>query len=768
MDKKELTSIIKQMYADLMLSKIEIINGLAYLICENAYEEVFDENGDFIDYEPAAEINDYMNLTEDSYMTAASIIKQGVSSHILHELYDSWKSVVKILVDEYSYISKKISFKLPLFYSKTAEVFLACDQDSRMLIHDACDFEVISNMQKKVEIDFCTGHEKNMILPYLYHRASADSVDWLGNLTHGMEGLNKSYNRIYIPLLLSTDDFSAAILSDYYYNLEYNGRMVVTVPQTVLKHNRFIAFRKDIMERKELRMIIRLDGKALHPYSNDTFYMLVIDKSYNNSSSFVWLNLDFDKLATDVVRSMQDVNAATVRKLQNSAFTDGVQVQYQSFWSNKAVFFDPTIRRDTSNPPEGFKYVKLDEILSKVRSRSIGYTDKEFPLLNRKSLTNSTYDFTIRPNDFLRGPAKPSYYPLFTEAFCFDRFTFKSGIVEASEQNFILLPDYVSAFELIDKRIYYDYLQYALTLPEVQKEFEDLTEGLSIKRLPVRAFLETQILIPDTDNDSVFKERILSILNTEKDALLQEGQAELRKAYEDFSKDVHMRKHALGQTMFSLSADWAYLRPILEKMIDCSQTVGRKKPMTIARIMDNISNRIAYANKQVDKLTSNEDFGNAEDIEIIGYLVDYMNHNDSTQFSFESNLELPESEDDQVIVHIRPKAFKQVLDNLVSNAVSHAFTQDMKTCLIKIDVQKSRSVCDISVANTGLPVAGNLRNDKLFIGGESSKLGQDGHTGTGCYEARELLKADDASIRLVSHDDDLYVTEFIISIPIAE
>ena len=84
---------------------------------------------------------------------------------------------------------------------------------------------------------------------------------------------------------------------------------------------------------------------------------------------------------------------------------------------------------------------------------------------------------------------------------------------------------------------------------------------------------------------------------------LQEADRKLIQSAEEFKRDVHMKKHAIGQTLFNLSNWWDLLQKARKEgngIVDESQCVGKIRKTKVVDIYSNIQMALEKLQMQVD------------------------------------------------------------------------------------------------------------------------------------------------------------------------
>lgn len=210
----------------------------------------------------------------------------------------------------------------------------------------------------------------------------------------------------------------------------------------------------------------------------------------------------------------------------------------------------------------------------------------------------------------------------------------------------------------------------------------------------------------------------------------------------EYRKDVHMKKHALGQTLSNLNNWFDCLNTLREKYdgyVKGGDTIGRTQPISVDEILENISNCLNQANMQLEGFTVDEDM--SKELFILNdFLKDYVVKHKNPLFEYEVII------DEKVKgIEFPRKALTQILDNIISNACCHGFNihRERKNT-IRFQIESVTGVLDgenvvktvLVVSNNGQPMNPSMSQEKVFAyGGTSSSS----HTGIGAHQVKLLM-----------------------------
>ena len=286
--------------------------------------------------------------------------------------------------------------------------------------------------------------------------------------------------------------------------------------------------------------------------------------------------------------------------------------------------------------------------------------------------------------------------------------------------------------------------------------------------------LTTEMILAQIIVDRNYDEKVGYTLRT----LGENVQALERKAkeeYDNYQKEIHIRRHAMSQVVSALSADWRRIFNGLNKSgsLNLSDTLGRLNPITVSDLVRSISEKIDVLSSQTAHLAEVEyEWGDPEPINVADYLAKYSESNRSDRFRYDtdpSNLQRCRS----ISINATADALNRVFDSIISNALSHGFTDKTRTDYsVRFRCKPDSGKIRIFIDNNGcaLPEGYIGREDSLKMYGVSTSLNKDGHSGIGCYDAENIVKhfGGSLSLKSIDRDPDGYTVSYILEFPIVK
>jgi hypothetical protein len=318
-------------------------------------------------------------------------------------------------------------------------------------------------------------------------------------------------------------------------------------------------------------------------------------------------------------------------------------------------------------------------------------------------------------------------------------------------------------FKIISSLVTEDYLLRALMSEETEIQAKVLASGVVISRLAKKDLLSIQIVVPTI-------ERQIELCKEDTRKCLTESDRKIIESHEEFRKDMHMKKHAIGQTIFNLNNWWKVLQKARKEgdgVVRDTAIVGKSQPIPVADVYMHLQEVITKLQVQINKL----DRGNGLEVKNIAlteFIEEYISNrqNQSPLFKYlydnnghRANQTIPEfdfneetgiwhamgenviNEGDPIeYVDFAPEALKIIFDNIVSNATSHGFDEsDNRKHYIKIELSTEGTDYVLTISNNGNPLDAKLSDEDVFVYNKSSKNGKS-HFGIGGYEIYKLMR----------------------------
>lgn len=303
------------------------------------------------------------------------------------------------------------------------------------------------------------------------------------------------------------------------------------------------------------------------------------------------------------------------------------------------------------------------------------------------------------------------------------------------------------------------YLAAVMSTKIVADQIKAQTVGVIIPRL--NKIDLSRIIVPVHETAEEREQLVAEVLSSEMSDL----ESELQETLESQKREVRSTRHAMAQTLLSLSSKWERLKRFARAhngTIHFSDTIGRVNPTTVEEFMDGMEYAIVTLRRQVDSFRlEKRDWGEPEEINPYEFIETYRANHPSTDFVMQNlgndnKADIPyftNDDDEEHMAHTdalftfkAPRALvERIFDNIVSNAKAHGFTQDIANPIIQFDWQDNAGKIEITVKNNGVPLKDGVSGADVLMSDFSTALKQkasDGslHFGIGGFEIKSLME----------------------------
>ena len=248
---------------------------------------------------------------------------------------------------------------------------------------------------------------------------------------------------------------------------------------------------------------------------------------------------------------------------------------------------------------------------------------------------------------------------------------------------------------------------------------------------------ESSINIPSIP---VQKQRIADAIAMEK--MLQEKMAEKERKFQqkEWLNEAHIRnsKHRLSHEVMPMRMAIERLQSFFLKHsegVKLSDIIGEKTKQSVNDLLEGLLYSVGNIETEIENLTKSEQPGEPEQIlNVVSSLNDYFDRI-ASKYPASFNIEKIGFEKD-LNIKISPKAFMELLDNIVGNAVRHGFIGNRKDYLLQVAIEATDdNMCEIAIANNGEPMSERARATFFEQG---SFAGPTGHTGIGGHRIYDI------------------------------
>nr|WP_303118182.1 ATP-binding protein [uncultured Prevotella sp.] len=330
------------------------------------------------------------------------------------------------------------------------------------------------------------------------------------------------------------------------------------------------------------------------------------------------------------------------------------------------------------------------------------------------------------------------------------------------------------------------YVAALLLTPEVRNQIMSICEGeVDAQVFPL---IMDKIIVPN--HSDLERATFLSEANYNA---FESSRKELEQEHKSYIKAVRMRKHALTQSASAIEATFYALNAYRERQngtISDNERISRIKQTTVKDAFEYLSMATKDLLVKLDHIADVEyTFTKPEWINPEEFVESYIQKHENGWVNFkpvvtwekghnlaDKDVKIKDSENPlkEIIVlkkgeplHVMqfPKdALKQILDNIVSNAMSHGFKDESRNDYqLRFSWETDGSDLKICVENNGAPIPYDRSTSSLLEYGVSTSLDSNGHHGIGCNEIDGIMRKYDGKVEIVSSSEDEFKVKYILT-----
>ncbi len=328
-----------------------------------------------------------------------------------------------------------------------------------------------------------------------------------------------------------------------------------------------------------------------------------------------------------------------------------------------------------------------------------------------------------------------------------------------------------------------EYLLRELMSEYVRKQAGSMSSGMTIRRMNREDILSLRILVLPIDRQErlVFSDGLAGMSAADRERVI---------SFEKFRKNMHMMKHSLGQTVFNMR-NWMQILEVARKagngILDEKAEIGGLLKVRTGEVLDNLDTALTVLSRQIS--TFDVGYGmKVSQFSLADFIDKYIEthprpnvHYDFNSQQYRSQESVPlvdiddtDSENIKVIeypgqfaiekgealdcVEFPEDALTIIIDNIVSNAVSHGFTDPECEHIIRFEFSPSGSSYILSISNNGTPLPADKNPEDVFIWGQTSGGGD--HAGIGGYQIHDLMEEFGGKADIVSSPDEEFTVTY--------
>ncbi len=324
------------------------------------------------------------------------------------------------------------------------------------------------------------------------------------------------------------------------------------------------------------------------------------------------------------------------------------------------------------------------------------------------------------------------------------------------------------------------YVAALLLTPEVRIQIISICEGeVDAQLFPL---IMDKIIVPN--HTDLERATFLSEANYNA---FESSRKELEQEHESYIKAVRMRKHALTQSASAIEATFYALNAYRERQngtISDNERISHIKQTTVKDAFEYLSMATKDLLVKLDHIADVEyTFTKPEWINPEEFVESYIQKHENGWVNFKpvvkwakghnlADKDLTDLSGETILHKGEPiytmmfprDALKQILDNIVSNAISHGFIdKSYHNYQLRFSWETDGTALKMCVENNGAPIPSDRSTSSLLEYGVSTSLNSNGHHGIGCNEIDSIMRKYDGKIELVSSPDDEFRVKYILT-----
>lgn len=517
--------------------------------------------------------------------------------------------------------------------------------------------------------------------------------------------------------------------------LEEGGKMVVVVPSTFLSSETYFELRKTLVENEYLRLIVNFDQKEVFSINSVRFTAIFIEKNRSNIHTFDYVD------TRSINYGSKDDNFSY--KIDNIVAGDPDyihKINYSSVVDSSNYSIIDYSNRSTRRFREGFKPEKLSSILTPYKKTEVVEDDKLHARLSGKDMHLEFPNYMITHKNLEYEKLFGRYTCINEGVLCFHSLTRNCIWCVGEKDASIYCNNSIYTYTIKDKRITPEYLCCVLLDEDVKADIKNHMVGATIPRVSRDAFLDIEIPIPATNNNSRFKQELLLYIYERKSQLVELEKESHNETLDEIRDDIEDKIHLLGPYNFSIQSG---LNRIL-KMLHQNETLDRNTPIfsdiCLERYVSNLLNKsisAGYITASIGKTIFEEVTEPLDSFIFLQKYVEYL-ESDISYMDVTFNLETIKK---PYLLMITDRSLRMVLDTIIRNANLHGFSDPFngtKKISIRISEDNVPGMAVLSISNNGLRASKDFTED--LYRSKFGKCGKTANTGRGGYFVNNAIQ----------------------------
>ena len=502
--------------------------------------------------------------------------------------------------------------------------------------------------------------------------------------------------------------------------------------------------------------------------------IIIVNKNKRQKGKIRFINAqkEFEKVGS---KSKLNTNSITALYHSDNEINGLVKdVELDEVINNKCNLYPKLYLTTIAEPPQGYTAHRIGEFITGYAYEDSTKKPKFARVVNMRQARELSVDGQVEASSFTYTEFDDVILKFYkrivtTDCLLFNKINPSSSIYLANEGEDVFVPRGVVAVKIDTNAINPKYFISELSKDYLTEQYERFASSI----FSIEDFSKCVIFVPDDakkQQELVFEAQKLR-LEKRRDQL----ELDREKLLVEFKIEQRERKHAILQVLNDIVPSIKIIRKHIlnHPTITKDDIISQRYGTTLEEYLTSLTNSTDRVVDMVGNLTSTEEFGIPEDIDLYEWLPKYCalkNANETYEAIFEKDIEELEDGEDPIkcIVNISPQDLEQMLDNLFANAKRHGFVdpqrKDYKIRVMPMPIFSDSPKAEINILNNGEPVSKSISIEKIFTWGESSGKG----SGIGCWQVKKIAEHFDGGVTYNEYPDaiDGFVCEFKIVLPL--
>lgn len=527
----------------------------------------------------------------------------------------------------------------------------------------------------------------------------------------------------------------------------YNGKVIIIVPEGYLSALGTTGnLRNYLIESDLVEMVISLPNGIFINTGIKTS-ILVLNKSkeqkglvqFVNAAEFVRSEGRFKRLnETDLMEAIQlntPENLVTVTN-QNIVNSGG--------YLNVGRYFLETING-----------IKLGEILEVVNGSRIN-EEFEAKIVQIKDINSTTLDISELE---IRKDYNRTFFRIIDESCLL--LAPSSTYLKAAWFDYtgvpILIKHNIKAFRIKSDNVDVNYLANQFKEGYLIKQIEAFSMGSIVPMINATDIFNLEIYLPSLlQQKEWLNKNFLKFIDFEK------NKVELIR--KQFNEELGSKQHNIRQHLKNVKDSFDVLSQFMKNnsgVLNSTDIINPNRGITVEKRFESLNKSLQNVITEVNNLTNEKNFSQAETFDLVQLVEESIEEHTTSNYEIElqvDSLGLEQATEDKFNIHFSKNDLKELLNNVIENAVKHGFRDVQKKYKIIIYIGFEESKIKLQILNNGIPFPKDVTRS---FGIKGMKAGDTANKGIGVWRIIQTINHFGQEYKVVDMPDDEFATGWI-------